>query len=101
MDCECSPPSGAAAGGLCLADPPYQACESLNEVQAVRLQSRIIISRSAEQVWEFLGELSNIPQWDRGVAGVKSPSPGPMGVGSTFSTFAREQAAEEPPAPAR
>jgi hypothetical protein len=65
----------------------------------VRLQSTIIISRSAEQVWEFLGELTNIPRWDRGVAGVKSLSPGPMGVGSTFSTFARQQAAEESPAP--
>src|SRR5262249_18444276 len=36
----------------------------------MHLESSIVIRRPPEQVWAFLGEVSNIPRWDRGVAGV-------------------------------
>ena len=54
----------------------------------MHLESSIVIRRPPEQVWAFLGEVSNIPRWDRGVAGVERTSPGPMGVGSEFATLA-------------
>jgi hypothetical protein len=54
----------------------------------MHLESTIVIGRPREQVWSFLGEVSNIPLWDRGVAGVERTSAGPMGVGSEFATLA-------------
>jgi carbon monoxide dehydrogenase subunit G len=41
----------------------------------VRLESSIAIHRPPEVVWAFLGDLSNLPKWDRGVArAVPSPA---------------------------
>jgi hypothetical protein len=54
----------------------------------MHLESSIVIRRPPEQVWAFLGEVSNIPRWDRGVAAVERTAPGPMGVGSEFATLA-------------
>jgi hypothetical protein len=34
----------------------------------MRLESKILIHRSPEQVGKYLGDISNISQWDRGVA---------------------------------
>jgi hypothetical protein len=34
----------------------------------VRLESSIAIHRPPEIVWAFLGDVSNLPKWDRGVA---------------------------------
>jgi hypothetical protein len=34
----------------------------------MRLESSIAIHRSPEIVWAFLGDISNLPKWDRGVA---------------------------------
>ena len=45
-----------------------------------------MISRSPEEVWKFLTDLSNFPKWDAGVLEAKQTSPEPLGVGSTFVT---------------
>lgn len=54
----------------------------------MHLESRVVISRTPEQVWSFLGDISNLAKWDRGVAEVRQTSSGPMEVGSTFDTLA-------------
>jgi hypothetical protein len=53
-----------------------------------KLASSILIARPPERVWSFLGDVSNIPRWDRGVAGVRHGSAGVTGVGSEFETVA-------------
>lgn len=51
------------------------------------LESTIVIRRTPEQVWSFLGDVSNIPKWDRGVAFTQEASPGTAGIGKEFDTF--------------
>src|SRR5262245_49654541 len=67
----------------------------------MHLEPSIVIRRPPEQVWAFLGEVSNIPRWDRGVAGVERISPGPMGVGSEFATLAGDAGHDGEPARGR
>ena len=48
----------------------------------MRLESSIAIHRPPEIVWAFLGDISNLPKWDRGVARAmeaqnSSPTNGP------------------------
>jgi uncharacterized protein YndB with AHSA1/START domain len=54
----------------------------------MHLESSILIARPPERVWSFLGDVSNIPRWDRGVADVRHGSSGVTGVGSEFETVA-------------
>lgn len=55
----------------------------------MRLESRILINRTPEQVGKFLGDISNITQWDRGVSGAQQTSLNsePAGVGFEFETL--------------
>jgi carbon monoxide dehydrogenase subunit G len=48
-----------------------------------KFEESIIINRPVEEVWKFLGNVENMPKWDRGVLEAKQISEGPMGVGST------------------
>ena len=54
----------------------------------MHLDSSILIARPPEQVWRFLGEIANIPKWDRGVAAVMHGASGVTGVGFEFDTVA-------------
>lgn len=54
----------------------------------MHLESTIVICRSPEEVGRFLGDVSNISKWDRGVAEARENSDGPMQVGSEFETLA-------------
>src|SRR5262249_32313338 len=54
----------------------------------MHLESSIVIERPLDLVWSFLSDVSNIPRWDRGVAGVTSVAPEVTGVGSEFDTVA-------------
>lgn len=57
---------------------------------AVRLESEIVIDRGAEEVWRFLGSVSNIARWDRGVARTRTThSQSDSAVGMEFDTFAK------------
>jgi hypothetical protein len=55
--------------------------------RTMRLQSRIVIHRTPEQVGRFLGDLSNVSKWDRGVSQATSPSTNAMAVGAEFTTL--------------
>jgi len=53
----------------------------------MHLESSIVIQKAPDEVWSFLEDVSNVPQWDRGVASVRVTSTCPSGVGSEFDTF--------------
>jgi hypothetical protein len=52
----------------------------------MRLQSRIVIHRTPEEVGRLLGDLSNVSKWDRGVSQATSASGDVMTVGAEFTT---------------
>ncbi|MBN9614798.1 MAG: SRPBCC family protein [Acidobacteriales bacterium] len=53
----------------------------------MHLETIILVSRTPEEVWSYLSDYSNVPQWDRGVESVRhNPATAP-GVGFEFSTF--------------
>ena len=51
-------------------------------------ESSIVIRRPCEEVWEFLGDISNIAKWDRGVSRAEPIGQSVPGVGFEFETFA-------------
>ena len=50
------------------------------------LESTIVIRRKAEDLWRFLANPLNLPQWDKGVAAVEVNQTTPLGVGLEFTT---------------
>lgn len=54
----------------------------------MRLEASVHIRRSPEEVWPYLGDISNVPAWDRGVSRTEPSSTAPPGVGFEFDTFA-------------
>lgn len=55
-------------------------------VRTMRLQSRVVIHRTPAEVGRFLGDISNISKWDRGVSQATSASATAMAVGAEFMT---------------
>ena len=56
----------------------------------MRLQADVIVRRAPDDVAGFLGDVRNIPLWDRGVAGVRAPSDAIPGVGFAFETLGHQ-----------
>lgn len=56
----------------------------------MQLASNILIDRTPQQVWEFLGDPANVAKWDRGVATVQEGSSVPRGEGFEFDTIAHD-----------
>ena len=54
----------------------------------MRLESSVHIRRSPEEVWAYLGDVSNVAARDRGVSRTETSSSTPPGVGFEFDTFA-------------
>jgi hypothetical protein len=54
----------------------------------MELKSSILIHRTPEQVWKFLGDPANVAKWDRGVADVEETSLQPRNLGYEFNTVA-------------
>ena len=50
-----------------------------------KFENSVVINRTPEKVWKFYTNLSNIPKLDPYIREAKQDSPGPFGVGSTFS----------------
>jgi carbon monoxide dehydrogenase subunit G len=57
----------------------------------MQLSSHIVINRTPDQVWAFLGDPANVAKWDRGVAKVVETSPAQRGVDFEFETIAHEE----------
>ncbi len=54
----------------------------------VRITDSTIIYRPVEEVWRFVSDPSNTPQWYQGTLEVKRISEGPLVVGTTFEAVA-------------
>lgn len=57
----------------------------------MQLESSIFVARPPEEVWAYLGDVSNVAQWDRGVASTSARPNSPSGVGFEFDTLALRQ----------
>jgi hypothetical protein len=55
----------------------------------MHLRAKILVARSSEIVWRYLGNPSNIPKWDRGVGSVRHDPNTSPGVGFELETFGR------------
>jgi carbon monoxide dehydrogenase subunit G len=53
----------------------------------MHLETSILVSRTPEEVWSYLSDCSNIPQWDRGVGSVYHNPDTVPGIGFEFATF--------------
>jgi hypothetical protein len=53
----------------------------------MHLKSKIVVHRSPEQVWAYLCDHANVPNWDRGVASTRPNPDTAPGVGFEFDTF--------------
>jgi hypothetical protein len=63
------------------------------------LEATVLIHRTPERVWAYLGDVSNVPKWDRGVAKVRQISSTQPGIGFEFDTLAhpsRGNAGQDP-----
>ncbi len=60
----------------------------------MRFEASIVIGRPAQQVWDFLGDISNVSRWDRGVARAEAVHGSQPGVGFEFDTFAHPKGAD-------
>jgi hypothetical protein len=54
----------------------------------MRLEASVHIRRSSQDVWAYLGDVSNVAAWDRGVSRTEPSSRTPPGVGFEFDTYA-------------
>ena len=61
----------------------------------MHLQSSIVVSRTPEDVWAYLGNHENVPAWDRGVGSTRANPNTAPGVGFEFDTFRDSVGASE------
>jgi hypothetical protein len=54
----------------------------------MKLEEAVTIRRTPEGVWAYLGDLSKVSEWDRGVAATRPTSSSAPGVGFEFATVA-------------
>ena len=54
----------------------------------MHLEASIHIRRSPEEVWAYLGDVSNVALWDRGVSRTQPVAGSLPGLGFQFDTFA-------------
>jgi len=59
----------------------------------MHLRSEVIIRRTPDDVAAFLGDVRNIPSWDRGVAAVRVAPDATPGVGFAFETLGHPSSA--------
>jgi Polyketide cyclase / dehydrase and lipid transport len=52
----------------------------------LKLEAQIFVARAPEVVGRYLGDVSSVAKWDRGVGEAQMTSDKPMGVGAEFET---------------
>ncbi len=55
----------------------------------IKIENSVVINRPVDEVFEFLANSENDPQWQSGAQEVMKTSEGPIGVGTTFTTVSR------------
>lgn len=58
------------------------------------LESHVLVRRTPEAVWAYLGNIGNIAAWDRGVAKSIATSASDSSVGLEFDTFAHPRGSD-------
>jgi uncharacterized membrane protein len=49
-----------------------------------KVEESVVIKRPAEQVYNFVTDLKNLPQWEPAITEVEQTSAGELGVGTTY-----------------
>ena len=55
----------------------------------IQIKASVHIRRSPEEIFAYLSNFENNPKWQSGMVSARFTSPGPIGVGSTYSQEAR------------
>ena len=55
----------------------------------IKIESSTVINRPVDEVFEFLANSENSPQWQSGTQEVRKTSEGPIGVGTTYTSVNR------------
>ena len=55
----------------------------------IKIENSTIINRPVDEVFEFLANSENNPQWQSGTQEVKKTSEGPIGVGTTYLSVSK------------
>ena len=50
-----------------------------------RFENSLTIERPVEEVFSFLADFENVPRWNYAIVATRKTSPGPVGVGTTYS----------------
>ena len=56
----------------------------------MRLQAQVIVRRAPDDVAAYLGDVRNIPSWDRGVGAVRMAADAKPGLGFSFETLGHD-----------
>jgi uncharacterized membrane protein len=59
------------------------------EVQMINVEDSIVINRAIEEVFAYVSDLSNAPEWQTGLIEVRKTTAEPLGIGTQF-TFVRK-----------
>ena len=54
-----------------------------------RIEHSVVINRPAEEIWAFMADAANNPQWISGLVESRQISDGPMGSGTTIRNVGR------------
>ena len=55
----------------------------------IRIETRVVINRPIDEVFEFVSDVENNPLWQSSVIEGRQTSTGPLGVGTTIITISR------------
>ncbi len=55
----------------------------------IKIETSVVINRPIDEVFEFMANSENDPQWQSGAQEVMKTSEGPTGVGTTYTTVSR------------
>ena len=55
----------------------------------IELKFQLTINRPLDEVFEYVSDMENLPQWGGGVIGAKRVTNGPIGVGTVFRLTAK------------
>lgn len=55
----------------------------------IKIENSIVINRPVDEIFEFMANAENNPQWQSGTQEAVKTSEGPIGVGTTFTSVSR------------
>ena len=55
----------------------------------IKIENSVVINRPVDEIFEFMANAENNPQWQSGAQEVVKTSEGPIGVGTTFTSVSQ------------